>query len=198
MDPDGRDHGIPSDIQKILNERDPRRKEPGYCEIKPIVKINNYNFEEYKTPNYDSHMKTSKFYNQLKTEEYLHAKVTSITTNENDYLSLEATGYKLSSEFDNTTPIDCSVDFSCLTGNLDLCIGQTCFDYGVSLNLASVGAEVGTRSVKIPFTNVGIKFKISGSLGATTGFELKFSKNEIVFDVGFILKPRINIQWEEL
>ena len=197
-DPDGRDHGIPSNIQKILDERDPRRKEPGYCEIKPATKINKYNFEEWKTPNYDSHEIKYKVYNQEKTEEYLRAKGTSITTNDNDYFSLELTGYRVTSEFDNTTPVEASANFSFMTANLDCCIGQTCFDYGITLNAISVGGEIGTRFLKIPFTNYGFKIKFAGSLGATAGFEIKCSENDLVFDVGLILKPRIEIQWSEL
>ena len=63
----------------------------------------------------------------------------------------------------------------------------------LSGSLLSVSGTVGIQHYS---DNRHFKFAIGGSAGATWGYEFQFKLSEgIIIDVGWILKPRIEITW---
>ncbi len=66
---------------------------------------------------------------------------------------------------------------------------------GFSVNVVSVSGKIG---IQFPFRGRKVQVLIGGAVGLTAGMEIKAdAASGIVLDIGAILKPRVEINWEK-
>ena len=150
-------------------------------ESKPIKNI------EIEGSLYNSVTKTE---NQNKEEKFVWLKVDAVDKHGDSNCNMQMGLLRLSSELNDSPKnhnIKGQVQIDAV--NMDMSVGRN--QFGVSLNLASVSGKIG-GSFK------GVDWSVSGSAGLSTGVEVKFDpKSGFIFDVGFILKPRFELDWSK-
>ncbi|MCI6478910.1 MAG: RHS repeat-associated core domain-containing protein [Spirochaetia bacterium] len=144
-----------------------------------------------------SQNKKESFFYQDKESKMLWSEATFIERKGENSADMLVGVLSVSSELNdkNNTPFPSQGQFDLITASFNFSATDGGMGAGFSVNIVSVSGKIG---IQFPFRGREVQVLIGGAAGLTTGMEIKVDTTSgIVLDVGAILKPRIEINWEK-
>ena len=144
-----------------------------------------------------SQNKKESFFNQDKESKMLWSEATFVDNKGENSADMAVGVLSVSSELNdkNNTLFLSQGQFDLLNASFNFSTTDRGIGTGFSVNVVSVSGKIG---IQFPFRGRKVQVLIGGAVGFTAGMEIKAdAASGIVLDIGAILKPRVEINWEK-